>query len=208
MSSTRSGSNYSIKSNGSGPGHSSHKSKRQECQTRGEAQMEYSRNSTSFQRYEQLPAGRNGNISVSVQELVYGSKAEGVGTYAKPLDRDNELLYLRQVQQIKFLFKKQGILSEDQKKELAKKKDNSPVEATKASTRKNMPQKLPKKVKKGPKSQHKGKKKTKWNKPYPLNYTIPKREKTAMNNVFNMARTLMEFKKQEEERMNQSFQKK
>ncbi|MBW0565757.1 hypothetical protein O181_105472 [Austropuccinia psidii MF-1] len=50
MTPTRSGSNYSIKSNGSGPGHSSHKSKRQECQPRGEAQMEDARTSTISQR--------------------------------------------------------------------------------------------------------------------------------------------------------------
>ncbi|MBW0544463.1 hypothetical protein O181_084178 [Austropuccinia psidii MF-1] len=50
MTLTRSGSNYSIQSNGSGPGNSSNKSKRQECQPRGEAQMEDARTSTSSQR--------------------------------------------------------------------------------------------------------------------------------------------------------------
>ncbi|MBW0574617.1 hypothetical protein O181_114332 [Austropuccinia psidii MF-1] len=50
MTPTRSGSNYSIQSNGSGPGNCSHKSKRQECQPRGEAQMEDARASTSSQR--------------------------------------------------------------------------------------------------------------------------------------------------------------
>ncbi|MBW0553674.1 hypothetical protein O181_093389 [Austropuccinia psidii MF-1] len=47
MTPTRIGSNYSIQSNVSGPGHSSHKSKRQEFQPRGEAQMKNSRTSTS-----------------------------------------------------------------------------------------------------------------------------------------------------------------
>ncbi|MBW0577313.1 hypothetical protein O181_117028 [Austropuccinia psidii MF-1] len=50
MTPTRSGSNYSIQSNGSGPEHSRHKSKRQECQPRGEAQMEDARTSSSSQR--------------------------------------------------------------------------------------------------------------------------------------------------------------
>ncbi|MBW0574737.1 hypothetical protein O181_114452, partial [Austropuccinia psidii MF-1] len=50
MTPIRSGSYYSIQSHGSGPGHSSHKSKRQECQPRGEAQMEDSRTYTSSQR--------------------------------------------------------------------------------------------------------------------------------------------------------------
>ena len=97
MTPTRSGSNYSIQSNGSGPGHSSHKSKRQECPPRGEAQMEDARTSTSSQRLastfetliespeaditaisvvrpESVSTGNNRDIPVSVQELVYGSK--------------------------------------------------------------------------------------------------------------------------------------
>ncbi|MBW0460566.1 hypothetical protein O181_000281 [Austropuccinia psidii MF-1] len=115
MTSTRSGSRYSIQSNGSGPGHSSHKSKRQECHPRGEAKMEDARASTSSQRLaitfdtlieskeaempaipifrsEQFPIGNSGNIPVSVQGLVYGSKKAEVGTCAKSLDMDNECL--------------------------------------------------------------------------------------------------------------------
>ncbi|MBW0523110.1 hypothetical protein O181_062825 [Austropuccinia psidii MF-1] len=92
MTTTRIGSNYSIQSNGSGPGHSSQKSKIQEFKPRGEAQMEYSRTSTSSQRHESFSTGSNRDIPVSVQELVYGGKAAGVGTSAKALDRHNELL--------------------------------------------------------------------------------------------------------------------
>ncbi|MBW0577545.1 hypothetical protein O181_117260 [Austropuccinia psidii MF-1] len=44
-------------------------------------------------RRESFPTGRNRDISVSVQELFYGSKESGVGTSAKSLDRHNELLY-------------------------------------------------------------------------------------------------------------------
>ncbi|MBW0465165.1 hypothetical protein O181_004880 [Austropuccinia psidii MF-1] len=50
MTSARSGSNSLIQSNGSGPGNSFHKSKRQEFHPREEAQMEYFRTSTSSQR--------------------------------------------------------------------------------------------------------------------------------------------------------------
>ncbi|MBW0588215.1 hypothetical protein O181_127930 [Austropuccinia psidii MF-1] len=105
------------------------------------------------------------------------------------------------------------MLSEDQKKKLAQGKDNTPVEAPQASTSKNTPQTVPNKPKKTQKTNQKGKKKAKgkakpkWNNPYPQSYRIPKKEKTAMENVFNMARTLIEFKKQEEERLNQSFPK-
>ncbi|MBW0561080.1 hypothetical protein O181_100795 [Austropuccinia psidii MF-1] len=108
MTPTRSERNYSIQSNGSGPGHSSQKSKRQECQPRGEAQMEDARTSASSQslastfdtliespeadisavpviRLESFSAGNNRDIPVSVEELVYGGKAAGVGTSAKYL---------------------------------------------------------------------------------------------------------------------------
>ncbi|MBW0545461.1 hypothetical protein O181_085176 [Austropuccinia psidii MF-1] len=84
MTPTRSGSNYSIQSNGSGPGHSSHKSKRQEFQPRGAAQMEHAITSTSSQRSRDIP--------VPVQELVYGRKAARVGTSPKSLDRHHELI--------------------------------------------------------------------------------------------------------------------
>ncbi|MBW0576932.1 hypothetical protein O181_116647 [Austropuccinia psidii MF-1] len=116
MTPTRSGSNYYIQSNESGPGHSSHKSKIQECQHRGEAQMEDSRTSTGSQRLastfdtpiespeaditsisvvrpESLSTGNNRDIPVSVQELVYGRKTAIVGTSPKSLDRHHELIF-------------------------------------------------------------------------------------------------------------------
>ncbi|MBW0575404.1 hypothetical protein O181_115119 [Austropuccinia psidii MF-1] len=115
MTPNRSGSNYSIQSNGYGPGRSSHKSKSQECQPRGEAQMEDSRTYTSAQRLastfdtliaspeaditviavvrpESLSTGNNRDIPVSVQEHVYGGKAARVGTSPKSLDRHHELI--------------------------------------------------------------------------------------------------------------------
>ncbi|MBW0586164.1 hypothetical protein O181_125879 [Austropuccinia psidii MF-1] len=112
MTPTRTGSNHSIQSNGSGPGNSSHKSKGQYFQTRGEAPIKDARTSTSYQklartfetliedteaditstpvvRQQPFPIGNNRNIPVSVQELVYGSKAAGVETSSKSLDRCN-----------------------------------------------------------------------------------------------------------------------
>ncbi|MBW0490705.1 hypothetical protein O181_030420, partial [Austropuccinia psidii MF-1] len=96
-------------------GHSSHQSKGQECQPRGEARMEDARASTSSKRlastfetllespeyyitgipsvrHELFPTGNSGDIPVSVQELAYGSKEAVVGTSAKSLNRENELL--------------------------------------------------------------------------------------------------------------------
>ncbi|MBW0585549.1 hypothetical protein O181_125264 [Austropuccinia psidii MF-1] len=46
-------------------------------------------------------------------------------------------------------------------------------------------------------------KKKNWRKPYSPCYRITNIQKDAMDNVFNMARTLMEFKDKEEQRMRQ-----
>ncbi|MBW0591979.1 hypothetical protein O181_131694 [Austropuccinia psidii MF-1] len=92
MAPTSSGSNYSIQLNGSGPGHSSHKSRRAECHPRGEAQMEDAGASTSSQRPESLSLANNRDIPASVQELFYGSKTGRLGTSPKSLDRHHELI--------------------------------------------------------------------------------------------------------------------
>ncbi|MBW0587425.1 hypothetical protein O181_127140, partial [Austropuccinia psidii MF-1] len=79
MTPTRSGSNYSIQSNGSGTGNSSHKSKRQECQPRGEAQMEerVGTSPKSLDRHHEL---------ISSGEEVHGARkdrgtSEGLDTH-------------------------------------------------------------------------------------------------------------------------------
>ncbi|MBW0542236.1 hypothetical protein O181_081951 [Austropuccinia psidii MF-1] len=181
-------------------------------------------------RPESFPAGSNRDIPVSVQELVYSGKAAGVGTSAKSLDRHNELLSSseevhgprkdRRTSEGLGTHVLQGKSPTD--KRLVEKpkhvfrgteKEVSPVEAPQASTSKSPPQQVPNKDKKAPKSNQKGKPKakgkakSKWNKPYPQNYRIPKKEKTALDNVFNMERDLMEFKNKEEI-LNQSFPKK
>ncbi|MBW0553171.1 hypothetical protein O181_092886 [Austropuccinia psidii MF-1] len=51
----------------------------------------------------------------------------------------------------------------------------------------------PQKKQKGPKNhQVKGKGKANWHRPYPQGYRIPKLEPSEVDNVFYMARTLME----------------
>ncbi|MBW0499919.1 hypothetical protein O181_039634 [Austropuccinia psidii MF-1] len=71
------------------------------------------------------------------------------------------------------------------------KQGRSPV----ASTRKTQANQLPQEGKKN--------KKKNWRKPYSPSYRIPKIQKDAMDNVFNMARSLMESKNKEEPRMRQ-----
>ncbi|MBW0462681.1 hypothetical protein O181_002396 [Austropuccinia psidii MF-1] len=62
---------------------------------------------------------------------------------------------------------------------------------------------------KGPQKKQKGSKnhegKANWNRPYPQGYRIPKLEPSAMDNVFNMAWTLMEFTAKQKERMIRTF---
>ncbi|MBW0504630.1 hypothetical protein O181_044345 [Austropuccinia psidii MF-1] len=77
----------------------------------------------------------------------------------------------------------------------AKKREASKEEAQVASTRKPQANQLPQE---GNKNEKKN-----WRKPYSLSYRIPKIQKDAMENFLNMARTLMEFKDKEEQRMRQ-----
>ncbi|MBW0493260.1 hypothetical protein O181_032975 [Austropuccinia psidii MF-1] len=72
------------------------------------------------------------------------------------------------------------------KKYHAKRKEASKKEAQVASARKPQVNQPPQEGKK--------KNKKNWRKPYCPRYKIPKIQKYAMENVFNMARTLMEFK--------------
>ncbi|MBW0579522.1 hypothetical protein O181_119237 [Austropuccinia psidii MF-1] len=202
-------------------GNSSHKSKRQECQPRGQAQIEDARTSTSSQklpstfdtlikspeaeitaiavvRPESLSTGNNRDIPVSVQKLVYGRKTARMGSSPKTSPTDKSLV------------EKPKNVIRGPEEEVGPIGGTRPVEAPQASTSKNGPQQVPNKPKQAPKTNQKGKQKEKpkCNKPYPQNYRLPKEEKTAIDNVFNMAETLMEFKNKEEERLNQYFSKK
>ncbi|MBW0520204.1 hypothetical protein O181_059919 [Austropuccinia psidii MF-1] len=141
-------------------------------------------------RPELFSTSNNRDIPVSVQELVYGSKAAGVGTSAKSLDRHHELIssseevhgpkkdrgpsegldthvIQRKSPTDNSFFENKSIFSEDQKKQLAHGKDNRPVKAPQASASKNLPQQVPNKDKETPKINQKGKEKSKWNRPYP-----------------------------------------
>ncbi|MBW0504042.1 hypothetical protein O181_043757 [Austropuccinia psidii MF-1] len=237
MTPTRSGRNYSIQLNGSGKGNASHMSKEKNVSPeerhkwkiaelptvpndmnhfqQATIEIYQSQYNNWFmaakkQELELLPSLWMGTINSYIQakKLMGPEKTEDL------LRGWTHMSCKGQVQQIKAWLKKQSMFSEDQKKKLAQGKDNIPVEASQEFKSKNLYQQVPNKDKQAPnknqkgKQKEKGKAKSKWNKPYPQNYRIPKREKTAMDNVFNMARALMEFKNKEEERINQSLSKK
>ncbi|MBW0507873.1 hypothetical protein O181_047588 [Austropuccinia psidii MF-1] len=116
------------------------------------------------------------------------------------------------VKKINNLLKNQSLLCIDQKKEL----ETTPALETEgpvaSTTSKPTPEvskdkpKGPQKKQKGPKN-HQGKcqGKANWHRLYPQGYRIPKLEPSAVDNFFNMARTLMEFTSKEQERMNITF---
>ncbi|MBW0591249.1 hypothetical protein O181_130964 [Austropuccinia psidii MF-1] len=79
----------------------------------------------------------------------------------------------------------------------SKKKEATKEEAPVPSMSKPQANPLPQEGKKN--------KKKNWRKPYSPSYRIPKILKDAMDNFFSMARTLMEFKDKEEQRMRQPY---
>ncbi|MBW0574758.1 hypothetical protein O181_114473 [Austropuccinia psidii MF-1] len=84
-----------------------------------------------------------------------------------------------------------------------------PVASTRSKTAPEMSKNKPKgpqKKKKGPKNDKgKGKGKANCHRPYSQGYRNPKLEPSAMDSVFNMARTPMEFTAKEQERMKRTF---
>ncbi|MBW0531463.1 hypothetical protein O181_071178 [Austropuccinia psidii MF-1] len=100
------------------------------------------------------------------------------------------------VKKIKNWLKNQSLLSIDQKKELEMTpalETEGPVASTSSKPAPEVSKdkhKGPQKKQKGPKN-HQGK--ANWHSPYPQGYRIPKFEPSAVDSVFNMARTLMKF---------------
>ncbi|MBW0558613.1 hypothetical protein O181_098328 [Austropuccinia psidii MF-1] len=156
-----------------------------------------------------------------------------MGTSTKYLDRKNELLssseevhgtrkdsrpsegldthfLQRTIPKDKSLVEKPKNFVRGKEERIGPKEGKQPIGISSSLQKQESTSKSDKKGQKAPKRSHKGKKKakSKWDKPYPQNYRIPKKEKTAMDNVFNISRTLMRFKNKEEERMNQFLPKK
>ncbi|MBW0535733.1 hypothetical protein O181_075448 [Austropuccinia psidii MF-1] len=116
------------------------------------------------------------------------------------------------VKNIKNWLNYQSLLSIDQKKEFEMTpalETEGPVASTSSKptpdVSKDKP-KRPQKKQKGFKNrQGKGKIKANWHRHYPQGYRIPKLNPSAVDSVFNMARTLMTFTDKEQERMHRNF---
>ncbi|MBW0587728.1 hypothetical protein O181_127443 [Austropuccinia psidii MF-1] len=116
-------------------------------------------------RPESFPAGSNRDIPVSVQGLVYGGKAAGVGTSAKRDRRTPEGLDTHFLQGTsptdKILVEKPKHVVRGSEEQVGPKKGQQPSGNSQASTSKNLPKPVPNKEKETPKSNHKDKKKAK-----------------------------------------------
>ncbi|MBW0523409.1 hypothetical protein O181_063124 [Austropuccinia psidii MF-1] len=184
-----------------------------------------------------FPSGSNRNISVQVQNLVQRSQRGRVGNLSKPLagamnsslhiksllgqEKTIKLLgglsplyFKEKVKKINNWLRNQNILPIDQKKELEMTPalEKGPVASTSSKPAPEMSKDKPKgpqKKLKDPKNhQDKGKGKYNQHRPHPQGKRIPKLEPSAVDSVFTMARTLMEFTAKEKERMKRTFPQK
>ncbi|MBW0516143.1 hypothetical protein O181_055858 [Austropuccinia psidii MF-1] len=168
-----------------------------------------------------------------IPELPPFAKA-GVLTSAKSLDRHNEFIssseefhaprkdrgpseglethvLQRTSPTDEILSKKPKNFPRGPKKEVGPKKEQQPCGSYSSLHKQGSASKSAKKGQQSPKEKSEGQEKGKGKGKIQVEQALPtelhnsKEKKTAMDNVFNMARTLMEFKKKEEQRMNQSF---
>ncbi|MBW0512569.1 hypothetical protein O181_052284 [Austropuccinia psidii MF-1] len=188
MTPTISGRNYSIQSHGYGPVHSSQKSKRQECKPRGEAQLEDSRTSPSYQRlastfYTLIESPEADLAAIPVHNELSSSNEEVHGP--RKDRRTSEGLDTHVLQgtspTYKSLVEKPKHVVRGREEEVGPRKGQQPSGSSPglqkqktASTSAKQGQKNTKRNQKG-KQKAKGKAKSKWNKPYPQNYRTPKK---------------------------------
>ncbi|MBW0472369.1 hypothetical protein O181_012084 [Austropuccinia psidii MF-1] len=119
--------------------------------------------------------GSNSHSYEPVQAVLHGVQGQRLGNVAKDPPRSDELLEHSQ--------------KDWNNKEREERKEEAPVASTRKPQAKN------------PSQEGKKNKKKNLRKTYSPSYRIPKNQKDAIDNVFNMARTLMEFKEKEEQRM-------
>ncbi|MBW0499173.1 hypothetical protein O181_038888 [Austropuccinia psidii MF-1] len=155
-------------------------------------------------RYKSHSEGTNTHSYEPVQVVLHGVQVQGLENVATNPPRSDELLENpKKIPQIggnsEILQWMESTIIEESNQKIkeyhAKKREASKEEAQVASTRKPQANQLPQGGRKN--------KKKNWTKPYFLSYRIPKIQKDSMYNSFNMARTLMDFRDKEEQRMRQ-----
>ncbi|MBW0478238.1 hypothetical protein O181_017953 [Austropuccinia psidii MF-1] len=230
---TRNGRNYSVQPDGSGQGRgktrarSRKSSSRNTCLEDARVSPNYPRSvptnvdvnsepelaQGNILRVEPFPSGSHRDISVPVQKLIQSSKGRGVGNMPKPLEGGNELLITHQEisgsgEDHRTLRRLEHILLQSQEDGVGNHLsfvERRPIGIYRLQEfSKTSPNDF--RTSKGPKDhQGKGKGRGNWHRPYPQAYRIPKLEPSAVDSVFNMARTLREFTAKEQEMMNSTF---
>ncbi|MBW0493969.1 hypothetical protein O181_033684 [Austropuccinia psidii MF-1] len=185
-------------------------------------------------RAEPLSSGRRRNISVPIQKLVQSRKRRGVGNMPKPLARGHKFLLTyqelsgsgedhRALERVNPIF----LQSQDQKyKELVEKPmsfvcrpeegiGNDPSFGrrpsrvyqlqTRSRSIQRESQRISEEAEKSQEPSGQGQRESKLAQTLPQGLRIPKLEPSAVDSVFNMARTLMEFTSKEQEKMNSTF---
>ncbi|MBW0583749.1 hypothetical protein O181_123464 [Austropuccinia psidii MF-1] len=183
-------------------------------------------------RSKQFSSGSHRNVSAPEKKMVQISQGRGVGNIPKTLAGGYELLLtdqklsgsgedhkaLRRMEHIVFQIQgqKDKDLVEEPKSFIYRQEEgveNDPSFQERRPRGINKLQKVsrdehkgPQKKQIGPKNnQGQGKGRPNWHRPSPQGYRIPKVEPSAVDSVFNMARTLMELNAKEQERMNRTF---
>ncbi|MBW0505733.1 hypothetical protein O181_045448 [Austropuccinia psidii MF-1] len=144
------------------------------------------------------PLAGGHELLLTLQEL------SGSGEDHRALSRMELIVLQRQSQRHKELVGKS--------KSFIHRPEEGPVASTSSKQAPEVPKDKPngpQKKQRCPKNhQGKGKGKANWNRPYSQGHRIPKLEPSAVDSVFTMARTLMEFTAKERERINRTFPRK
>ncbi|MBW0501685.1 hypothetical protein O181_041400 [Austropuccinia psidii MF-1] len=226
---TRNGSNYSVQQDGCGQGRGKTKSRSPKSSSRKthmedaivsphsprsaptnfdvKSESELINDNNSM--VEPFLSGRNRNLSIPIQELVQSSQRGGVGNMPKPLAGGHELLLTHQE------------LSESREHHRALRRPEEEVGndprfgdrrpsgiyqlQTSSRSVQGQAQKTSEDTERYQEPSGKGKGKENWHRPYPQGYRNLKLEPSAVDSVFNMARTLMEFTAKEQESMKRNF---
>ncbi|MBW0593240.1 hypothetical protein O181_132955 [Austropuccinia psidii MF-1] len=154
--------------------------------------------------YQLHSEGSDRHLHEPVQAVLHSVQRQGLGDFASNTPRSDELLaHPENVPQrggnsdILQWMESTIIQTSNQKDQgvPCQKKGGNQGRSPSSFYQKAPSQPIPQKGKKN--------KKKNWRKPYSPIHRIPKIQKDAMNNNLNMARTLMEFKDKEEQRMRQ-----
>ncbi|MBW0499323.1 hypothetical protein O181_039038 [Austropuccinia psidii MF-1] len=189
-------------------------------------------------RAEPLSRGSNRNLSMPVQKLVQSSQRRGVGNMPKPLSGGHEILLThkelsgsgedhRMLGRLAPIFlqrqsQKDEELVEEQNSFIHRPEGGTGNESsfgdrrpggiyqlqTSSRSVQRQAERTSEEAERSQEPSRQGQRQSQLAQTYPQGYRIPKLEPSAVDNVFNMDRTPMEFTAKEQKRMNRTFPQK